>query len=82
MAKIPKLKRVRIYTEQDLENWVSKPAPQEETVMLVTYNEASGPKHVSREKIRDAITPYGWIGVSRHTLNTHLIGQVIRKSGA
>ena len=79
--KIPNLKRVKISSEQELRIWLAKHPHQEECVMLVTYSNASRPKYVSREQVRDALTAHGWVAGPRYTLNAILMGHVISKPG-
>lgn len=76
---IPALKRVTIRTRQELENWVKKHPELDGSVMLVTRNEASGSKHVSREDLQDALALTGWQCGRRYTLNAAMIGQVIHR---
>lgn len=76
---IPSLKRVKISSEQDLNNWLTKHSSQEQSVMLVTHNKSSLEKHISREQVQDAIIKHGWVDGPRYTLNAHLVGHVISK---
>lgn len=56
-------------SEQELRAWLSNQPDKEQRVMLVTYNETSGDKYVSREQVRDALIEHGWVAGPRHTLN-------------
>ncbi len=76
---IPNLKRIKVSSEQELRNWLAKQSDQEQNLMLVTYNEASRDKYVSREQVRDALIEHGWAAGTRYTLNGNLLGHVISK---
>jgi|GEM_PF-3871793 len=48
---IPKLKRIKISTIQELQTWLNKNRDQEEYVMLVTHNKTYQSNHISREQV-------------------------------
>lgn len=76
---IPNLKRVKVASEQELENWLVQHPDQDDEIMVVTHNKTSADKHVSREQVAEALAAHGWISGTRYTLNGTLIGHVIRK---
>ncbi len=76
---IPKLKRIRISSEEDLRIWLAGHSGQEGSVMLVTSTKAASRPHVSRAQVGDALAAHGWIGGPRYTLNATLVGHVITR---
>ena len=47
---IPRLKRIKVSSVQELRNWLSKQPDQEQSVMVLTCKENSRDKYVSREQ--------------------------------
>lgn len=79
---VPTLKRIKVSSEEALTSWLSQHRGAEDCVMLVTYSDASSAKHVSRERVADALAAHGWVPGARYTLNGSLLGHVIRKGAA
>jgi hypothetical protein len=79
---IPNLKRVRISSVQELESWLAKQSDQAQSVMVVTYSEATHDKFVSHDQVGDVLTAHGWDAGRRYTLNGNLIGHVMSKQQA
>lgn len=73
---IPKLKRVKISSEQELKTWLAKHAGQKQTVMFVTCNKKSPEKHVSSHQVRSALREGGWSAGRSFTLVGNLEGHV------
>ncbi|MEP5155362.1 hypothetical protein [Planktotalea sp.] len=74
--KIPKLKRIKISTEQELRNWLVKNSTNQQAVMIVTANKKSHDKHVSSEQVRDTLSENGWTARQSYTLDGNLVGHV------
>lgn len=74
---IPNLKRLKISSEQELRFWLSKQAGQVQSVMVVTYSEASHDRYVSRAQVAEALDAHGWVSGFSYTLNGNLLGHVI-----
>ena len=79
--EILKLKRLKISSAADLKDWLRKNADHPSRIMVVTNARAQSPDHVSRDEITQALADHGWTTGPRFTLNTHLLGHVIAKSG-
>lgn len=58
--EIPKLKRINIHSEKELDVWLTRHSSQEERVMVVTRTNAAHRKFVSREQIGQVLAKYGW----------------------
>ena len=76
---IPKLKRIKVSTTQDLQNWLSKNSELSQEVMITTCEKNSRDKHVSREQVLDALAEHGWTAGQSYTLVGNLTGHVIRR---
>jgi len=76
---IPNLKRIKVHSIPELTAWLAKQPSDAQSVMLVTYTDATHDKYVSREQLHDAIIAHGWAAGFRYTLNGNLVGQVISK---
>ena len=74
---IPKLKRIRVSSEQDLRNWLVRNSDQSQEVMIVTCNKGSRDKHVSRELVLDQASQNGWEAARSYTLDGGLVGHVV-----
>ncbi len=77
---MPKLKRIKVSSQHQLQNWLAANSGDELEVMIVTCNEKSQDKHVSREDVHDALARHGWAAGPRFTLKSNLVGQVISHS--
>ncbi len=77
---MPKLKRVKVSTEQELRNWLNKNSDQEQEVMIVTCNQKSRDKFISIDRVRDAVVQSGWNAGRSYTLDGNLVGHVISHS--
>ena len=76
---IPKLKRIKVSSEQQIRNWLAKNASQTGPVMLVTCNRISRTKHVARDAVQRALPDHGWTEGRAYTLKGNLDGRVIRR---
>jgi hypothetical protein len=56
---IPKLRRIKVSSEQELWNWLAKNSDHEQEVMLVTCSKKSRDKFVSSERLRYALSEHG-----------------------
>lgn len=74
--KIPKLKRVKVSSQQELRNWLCKNATHMQDIMVITSNHKSLGKHVSSHQVRRALTENGWIAGRSYTLDGNLLGHV------
>ncbi len=79
---IPKLKRIKVSTEQDLRNWLAKNAAHSQDVMIVTCDKSSPKKYVSRAQVHDALNAHGWTSGQSYTLVGNLVGHVARHTHA
>ncbi|MGH1368450.1 MAG: hypothetical protein ACRBCL_07510 [Maritimibacter sp.] len=77
---IPKLKRVKVASEQELRTWLNKNSGQAQDVMIVTCNKKSHQKYIARDQLYDAVVLSGWTAGRRYTLDGNLVGQVISPS--
>lgn len=77
--KLPKLKRVKISSKQELEVWFKRKSSQEENIMVVSHTNASHRKFVSREQIEEVVVEHGWKAGPRFTIGSDLLGHVINK---
>lgn len=81
MRRLPKLKRITINSELELEVWLSKNADKEESVLMVTHADVSHRKYVSREQIATSLKKHGWKSGSGYTIgSSKLLAGVISKS--
>ena len=74
---VPKLKRIKISSEQGLDNWLAKNSEKGE-VLLVTCGKKSPDKFVSSEQVRLALNEHGWTAGSSFTLKGNLVGHVAK----
>lgn len=74
---IPKLKRIKVSSEQELRNWLANNTAQQQDVMIVTCNKKSREKHVSSDQVRDALIENGWVAGQSYTLDGNLVGHVV-----
>ena len=74
---IPRLKRIKISSEQELRSWLAKNSECEQKVMIITCNAKSRDKHVSSNNVRSALGKTGWVAGRSYTLDGNLIGHVI-----
>lgn len=75
---IPKLKRVKVATEQELHTWLRKNADIGQDVMIVTCNKTSRDKHISSDAVRRAFHEFGWTPGRSYTLEGNLDGHIGR----
>ena len=75
---IPKLKRVKVSTEKELRIWLKKNSDQEQEEMIVTCNQKSRDKHIGSDQVRDAVVQGGWNAGRSYTLDSNLVGHVVR----
>ncbi|MEM9432348.1 MAG: hypothetical protein AAGA12_00380 [Pseudomonadota bacterium] len=75
---IPKLKRIKVSTEQELRTWLRKNAEPAQEVMIITGNKKSGEKHIPSQSVRDVVRENGWEFGRSYTLNGNLKGHVVR----
>lgn len=74
---IPKLKRIKVSTEQELRTWLRNNAEHQQEVMIVTCNRKSPDKYISSDLVRDAVSESGWNAGRSYTLDGNLVGHVI-----
>ena len=74
---IPKLKRIKVSSEQELRNWLARNSEHEQEVMIVTCNKKSREKHVSGGQLRSALGDHGWTAGTSYTLVGNLVGHVV-----
>ena len=58
--RLPKLKRINIGSEQELEVWLSRNADKEDSFLVVTNADKTHAKHVSHERLREILHQHGW----------------------
>ncbi|WP_298857940.1 hypothetical protein [uncultured Sulfitobacter sp.] len=73
---IPKLKRVKVSSEQELRNWLAKNSKHGQEVIIVTCNKKSPDKHISSDQVRNAFGELGWASDRSYTLDGNLVGHV------
>jgi len=73
---IPKLKRIKVSSEEELRTWLTKNAACETQVMIVTCNTLSKDKHVSGDQVRNTLGELGWRAGQSYTLKGNLVGHV------
>lgn len=76
---IPRLKRVKVSTEQELRSWLLKNSEHAHDVMIVTCNKTSRNKYVSSDQVRNALNEFGWRAGQSYTLEGNLVGHVVRR---
>lgn len=74
---IPKLKRIKVSSDEELRNWLTKNYEHEQEVMIVTCNKKSRDKHVSNDQVRAALSENGWTAGQSYTLDGNLVGHVV-----
>ncbi len=79
--QIPKLKRINICSELELDVWLERNTSQEDSVMVVTHTNTSHQKFVSREQVGQLLVKHGWKAGSRYNIGSDLLGHVITKIG-
>ena len=75
---IPKLKRIKVSTEQELRRWLRKNSERPQEVMIVTCTKKSPDKHISSDQVRRAAGGSGWAAGRSYTLDGDLVGHVVR----
>ena len=73
---IPNLKRVKISSTRQLNDWLARNPGLDQSVMLVTHTNHAPDKHISAADLRSALQEHGWQSGFRYTLNAHLVGHV------
>ena len=73
----PRMKRIKISTEQELRNFLAKKSGPQQDVMIVTCSAKSRDKHISSEQVRDAARDNGWNPGRSYTLDGNLVGHVV-----
>jgi hypothetical protein len=76
---IPKLKRINVYSEQELEVCLTKNSGQEKSIMVVTHTNATHQKFVSREQVGQILANHGSKTGSRYNIGSNLLGHVITR---
>lgn len=77
---IPKLKRIKVSSEQELRNWLAENSERKQEVMIVTCNKKSRNKHVSSDQVRNVLSENDWndwAAGRSYTLDGNLIGHVV-----
>ncbi|MEE9334923.1 MAG: hypothetical protein V3U65_12620 [Granulosicoccaceae bacterium] len=78
---MPKLKRINVHSEQELDVWLAKNSGQEKNILVVTHANASHRKYVSRDQVGQVLAKHGWKAGPRYTLGSVLLGHEIKKLG-
>ena len=78
--RVPKLKRIKVSSERELNDRLAGHSAPGQRVMLVTCNKKSPGKYLSRAQVRDALAEHGWREGPSYTLDGHLVGRVISRS--
>lgn len=73
---IPKLKRIKVSSEQELRNWLVKNSDQRQDVMIVTCDKKSREKHVNSGQVKKVLNEFGWAYGQSYTLTGNLLGHV------
>ena len=74
---VPRLKRIKISSEQGLSNWLAKNSEKGE-VLLVTCGKKSPDKSITSEQVRLALREHGWTAGFSYTLKGNLVGHVAK----
>jgi len=74
---IPKLKRIKVSSEQELRKWLSKNSQITQDVMIVTSTKKSPGKHVPSALVRDVLRDFGWCPGQSYTLPGDLYGHIV-----
>lgn len=87
---IPKLKRIKVSSEQALRTWLARNSGRgqegmragvqgvTQDVMIVTCNRKSRDKHISSAQVREVLGEFGWVAGPCYTLDGNLLGHVGR----
>ena len=75
--EIPKLKRVRVASAQELGMWLEKSSDVDSQVMIVTCDKSSPTKYMSGESVRSILAEHGWKSERSYTLSGSLLGHVV-----
>ena len=76
---IPNLKRIKVGTIQQLENWLKTAAADLDHVMITTTAADGSSTHVSSADIATKSIAHGWQSDRSYTLNGGLMGHVIKR---
>ena len=76
---IPNLKRIKIGTVQQFENWLQSASADLDHVMITTTAAPTSTTHVSGADIAEICTAHGWHEDRSYTLNGGLMGHVIKR---
>ena len=79
MKRLPKLKKIRISSELELDIWLKRNTNHEESVILVTHTNKAHKNYVSRRQVNEILVQYGWEANSRFNLGSNLLGHVVSK---
>ncbi|MCK0168797.1 hypothetical protein MWU52_14655 [Jannaschia sp. S6380] len=74
---VPRLKRVKVSSEQELRTWLAKNADGTQSVMVVTCDRNSRDKFVGSDQVRAAAAAHGWAAGRSYTLRGNLVGHVV-----
>jgi len=74
---MPKLKRVKVSSEVELRNWLTKNSGFDGEVMIVTCNKKSRDKYLSGDQVRGVLADLGWTAGRSYTLDGDLVGHVV-----
>jgi hypothetical protein len=74
---LPKLKRIKVTSERDLQNWLTKNKGHGQDVMIVTCNKTSLKKHISTVHLHRVLKETGWTAGRSYTLDGNLVGHVV-----
>ena len=77
---MPKMKRIRVSTDQELRNVLAKKSGASQEVMIVTGNAKSRENHISSERVRQVAQESGWQPGPSYSLSGNLLGHVVRHS--
>lgn len=78
---IPALKRVRISSIDQLQDWLRKNCEHPGPVMLVTSLRPESAGFLERDRIAKTLAKHGWTAGPRYTLSEDRLGHVISRTG-
>lgn len=77
---IPKLRRIKVSSADELRRWLAKNTDRTQDVMIVTCNARSPDKHIESDQVRTALAAFGWVSGRCYTLSGNLNGHVASPS--
>ena len=77
---IPSLKRIKVSSSDELENWLAKNSTFDRDIMFLTCSKKTSGKYLSSAAVRDVLARQGWAAGRSYTLNGDLLGHVASRS--